>query len=109
MSDADKPVKKDWDKVDSITIRHGFDASLYLGSGPALTVFITTPDQAESMKKAQWRSVSVYGDFNAMKTTTYRRTGQLGAGSYYLVLRDTSLGILSQSTSDVSVKITLNP
>jgi len=44
-----------------------------------------------------------------VKTKTYWRTGQLGQGSYYLVMRDTSLGILSQRASDISVKVQLNP
>jgi len=51
----------------------------------------------------------VYTDFSASKTKTYRRSGQLNEGSYYLVLRDTSLGILSSSASDISVKVQLNP
>jgi hypothetical protein len=98
-------------KAVAFTMPYGatLDISLRVVRGNPIDVFITTPDQAESMKKAQWRNVKVYGEFSAMKTSTYRRSGQLGSGSYYLVLRDTSLGILSQSASDVSLKITMNP
>jgi hypothetical protein len=85
------------------------DINLRVVRGNPIDVFLTTTDQLETMKKAQWSSVKVYTDFNATKTQTYHRTGQLGPGSYYLVLRDTSLGILSQSASDISVKIQLNP
>jgi hypothetical protein len=61
------------------------------------------------MKKEQWSQVQVYSNFNAAKTKLYRRSARLGQGSYYLVLRDTSLGILSASASDISVKVQLNP
>ena len=61
------------------------------------------------MKKEDWTNVKVFENFNATKTKTYRRTGQLNQGSYYLVMRDTSLGILSARASDISVKVQLNP
>jgi hypothetical protein len=77
--------------------------------GNPVDVFLTTPDQLDAMKQDDWRNVKVYGDFNATKTTTYQRTSQLAQGGYYLVLRDTSLGILSSSASDISVKAQLNP
>jgi hypothetical protein len=77
--------------------------------GNPIDVFLTTTDQLETMKKEQWNQLRVYTDFNASKTKTYRRSGQLSQGSYYLVLRDTSLGILSMSASDISVKVQLNP
>jgi hypothetical protein len=85
------------------------DINLQVVRGNPIDVFLTTPDQLETMKKEQWNNVRVYTDFNAVKTKTYLRTGQLGQGSYYLVLRDTSLGILSSSASDISVKVQLNP
>jgi hypothetical protein len=98
-------------KAVALTMPYGgtLDINLHVVRGNPVDVFITTPDQAEMMKNAQWRSVKVYREFSAVKTTTYRRSGQLGSGSYYLVLRDTSLGILSQSASDISVKVQLNP
>jgi hypothetical protein len=85
------------------------DIDLRVVQGNPIDVLLTTADQLEPMKKEQWSSVRVYTDFNAEKTQTYRRTGQLGPGSYYLVLRDTSLGILSSSASDISVRVQLNP
>lgn len=44
-----------------------------------------------------------------METKTYRRKSQLNQGSYYLVLRDRSLGILSAKATDIAVKVILNP
>ena len=85
------------------------NVSLEVVQGNPVDVFLTTPDQLEAMKKDDWGNVRTYSDYNATKTQKYRRTGQLGQGSYYLVMRDTSLGILSASASDISVKVQLNP
>jgi len=85
------------------------NVSLEVVRGNPVDVFMTTSNQLETMKKEDWTNVQVYPDFNATKTKTYRRMGQLGQGSYYLVMRDTSLGILSSSASDISVKAQLNP
>jgi hypothetical protein len=85
------------------------NVNLEVVRGNPIDVFLTTTDQLETMKKEQWNQLKVYTDFNASKTKTYRRSGQLSQGSYYLVLRDTSLGILSMSASDISMKVQLNP
>jgi predicted RNA binding protein YcfA (HicA-like mRNA interferase family) len=85
------------------------DVSLQVVNGNPVDVVMTTPDQIEVLKQNGWNQMRVFTDFNAMKTRTYRRTGQLGQGSYYLLIRDTSLGILSQRASDISVKAQLNP
>jgi hypothetical protein len=85
------------------------EVNLAVVRGNPVDVFLTTPDQLDTMKKEDWSNVAVYSDFNATKTKTYRRTGQLSQGSYYLVMRDLSLGILSSSASDISVKVQLNP
>ncbi len=83
--------------------------NLAVVSGNPLDVFLTTPDQTDAMKAGQWQDVKVFSGFSATKTKTYRRTQTLNQGSYYLVVRDTSLGILSSSASDISVKAELNP
>jgi hypothetical protein len=85
------------------------DISLEVVNGNPMDVVVTTPDQLEVLKQRGWGQMRVYTDFNAVKTKTYRRAGQLGQGSYYLVIRDTSLGILSARASDVSVKTILTP
>jgi hypothetical protein len=78
-------------------------------NGNPLDIFLTPADQMDAMKKREWGSVKTYNDFNATKTKEYHRTAQLGPGSYCLVLRDTSLGILSAHATDVSVKTILTP
>ena len=85
------------------------NVNLEVVRGNPIDVFLTTTEQLETLKKEQWNQVRVYTDFSASKTKTYRRSSQLGQGNYYLVLRDTSLGILSSTASDISVKVQLNP
>jgi hypothetical protein len=77
--------------------------------GNPLDVFLTDADQLPTMEQGDWRNVRVHPDFNAAKTKTFRRTAMLPEGSYYLVMRDTSLGILSSRASDVSLRAQLNP
>jgi hypothetical protein len=85
------------------------DVTLKVVRGNPVDVFVTPADQLDALKQAKWDSVRAYANFNAVKTTTYRRTGPLGQGGYYLVLRDNSLGILSSASSDISVNVRLNP
>ncbi len=85
------------------------DVNLQVVQGNPVDVFLSPVDQLDAMKKENWSSVRVFDAFNATKTKTYMRTSQLGQGNYYLVMRDTSLGILSSSASDISVKVKLNP
>lgn len=75
--------------------------------GNPLDVFVMNPDQINNLKMRQ--QFKVYTDFTASKTTIYKRSGRLRQGNYYLVLRDTSLGVLSARSSDVAVKVELNP
>jgi len=85
------------------------NVSLAVVRGNPLDVLLVRADQLETIQKEQWSNVQVFTDFSATKTKTYRRDAQLAPGGYYLVLRDTSLGILSESASDISVKVELNP
>jgi hypothetical protein len=77
--------------------------------GNPVDIFVVGADQSDLIRKADWKNVRVSPDFNAAKTTTFRRSGRLSKGVYYLILRDPSLGILSASTTDIDVKINLNP
>lgn len=85
------------------------DIGLEVLRGNPVDVFVAASTELDAIKKGDWNNVNVYADFNALKSKTYRRTGQLGQGSYYLVIRDTSFGILSASASDISVKVRLSP
>jgi hypothetical protein len=85
------------------------DVTAKVVNGNPVDIFLIPADQMDAMKRNEWGNVKTYGDFKATKTMTYHRTAQLGPGSYYFVLRDTSLGILSARASDVSVKTILTP
>ena len=85
------------------------DVIIGVVNGNPIDVFLTDQDQAEAMKKGDWGSVKTYTEFNATKTKTYRRSGYLRPGNYSLVLRDTTLGVLSAPATDVSVKTILTP
>jgi hypothetical protein len=85
------------------------DVNLQVVQGNPVDVFVVTPDQLDTMKKEDWTNVRVFENFNATKTKTYKRAGQLNQGSYYIVMRDTSLGLLSARASDISVRVQLNP
>ena len=85
------------------------DVSLEVVQGNPVDVFVVPSDQLDTMKKGDWSNVKVYSDFNATKTKTFKRTGLLGQGSYYLVMRDTSPGIPSSRAYDISVKVKLSP
>jgi hypothetical protein len=85
------------------------DITVRVVNGNPIDIFLMPADQMDTVKKSGWGNVKTYGDFNATKAMTYHRTAQLGPGSYCLVLRDTSLGILSARASDVSVKTILTP
>lgn len=77
--------------------------------GNPIDVFLIDASQLDAVQKSAGRDGKSYTDFNATKTTSYRRTARLNAGSYYVMMRDRSLGIFSSSASDISVKIQLNP
>lgn len=85
------------------------DITVQVMNGNPIDVFLIPADQLEAMKKAEWGNVKTYSNFNATKTRTYHRLEFVGPGNYYLVLRDTSLGVLSARASDVSVKTILTP
>jgi len=85
------------------------DITVQVVNGNPIDVFLIPADQLDAMKKAEWGSVKTYSNFNATKTRTYHRIEFVGPGNYYLVLRDTSLGVLSARASDVSVKTILTP
>lgn len=48
-------------------------------------------------------------DLADTKAMTFQHTERLTQGTYYVVMRDTSLGILSASTSDISLRVRVEP
>jgi hypothetical protein len=86
------------------------DITMNVDRGNPLDVYLVTPETLEEMKKtALWRNIRGNANFSAVKTTTYHRDSPLDRGTYYFVMRDTSLGIFSASGTDVDLKIGLRP
>jgi hypothetical protein len=77
--------------------------------GNPIDVFVTAPEQHDTLKKMEWNNLRAYGDFSATRTKTYSRSAYLAQGGYYLVVRDMLVAIPSLSTSDISVNVRLNP
>lgn len=80
---------------------------LSVTKGNDISVFLVTPQQIEKIK-ANKEFEHIQG-FDAEKTKNYRRAGRVAAGAYHLVLLDKTLGILSQSSSDIQVTVRLDP
>jgi hypothetical protein len=80
-----------------LTVRRGNDISVY----------VVSPDQIDKIKAKQ--QFTYFQGFDADKTKIYQRSGRLASGSYYLVMLDKSLGILSQQSSDIQVNAKLEP
>jgi hypothetical protein len=83
--------------------------TIEVAHGNPIDLFLIDASQLGAAQRSAGRGVQSYADFNATKATSYSRTARLKEGSYYLMMRDRSLGIFSASASDVSVKIQLNP
>jgi hypothetical protein len=86
-----------------------FSVDVSVLHGNPIDVFVVGSDQLGAVQAEKWNEVHPYAAFVAMKTQAYERTGHLPKGMYYLVLRDLTLGVLSASTSDISVKARLAP
>ena len=81
------------------------EANVVKGNG--LDVYVIEANQLESLKaKRQFTHLT---DFEATKTKAFRRSARLKAGIYYFVAMDTSLGILSERSTDIQVKARLEP
>jgi hypothetical protein len=50
-----------------------------------------------------------YPEFSAQDTRNYRRSNNLGESAYYLIVKDTSLGVLSSKASDIQIRASLSP
>lgn len=86
------------------------DITAQVVHGNPVDVYLVDESLMEVMKRTpNWRAIQGNTNFSAVKTTTYHRTAPVKQGRYYLVLRDTSLGIFSASATDVDLKMNLNP
>ncbi len=101
----------------ALPLRLPYDGELQVSCNVArgnnLDVFIVPRSEWEKIRNDDsWFSgphFTHFPVFHASETKSYRRSGRLPAGSYYLVLRDSTLGVLSHGMSDVAVKARLEP
>ncbi len=77
--------------------------------GNPIDAFLTTPDQFDIPKKVEWNGLKIYRDISITGTRTFRWTGRLEQGGFYLVVRDMTVPIPTTPTSDISVKVLLDP
>lgn len=75
--------------------------------GNAMDVTFIPESSLAAMKAGQ--DFDVYPALKADKTKLYKRAAKLGAGTYYLVLSDKTLGLLSAGDSDVAIKVRHEP
>lgn len=77
--------------------------------GNPIDAFLTTPDQVEILQKVEWNSLKIYRDISITGTRTFRWTGRLEQGGFYMVVRDMTVPLPTTPTSDISVKVLLDP
>jgi hypothetical protein len=75
--------------------------------GNPVDIFLVSPSERDAVLSN--KEFHHFGAFEATKSSTYSREGQMQGGDYYLILRDQTLGILSSSSSDISIKARLTP
>lgn len=76
-------------------------------NGNGLNVWLVPAAELENVKAG--KSFRFVTGFEAEKTKAYRRVLRVRSGSYYLVLRDPTLGVLSATSSDVKIHVRFEP
>ncbi len=91
----------------NLTYNGTVNVTLEVVRGNPIDIFVIPSSELENFKNSkQFRH---FTDFMARKTKSYKRSSNLTAGVYYLVLRDSTLGILSSPSSDIKVMARLEP
>jgi TolB-like protein len=81
------------------------DVTVEVLRGNPLDVTLMPGPELENFK--QQKEFKKVAFFTAAKKKSYQRSTELGAGDYYLVVRDSSLGVFSVQHSDVKVLVRL--
>jgi len=77
--------------------------------GNPIDAFLTTSDQLDIPTKIEWNTLKAFRDISATGTRTFRWTGRLEKGGFYVVVRDMTVAVPTTPTSDISVKVLLDP
>lgn len=96
-------------KTFPLTLPYGGTLSVEVAvvNGNGLDVYLVEPNQVDNIKNN--KSFTRFVDFSATKTKSYQRSGRMAQGDYFLVVLDTSLGILSKAATDVKIHVRLEP
>jgi hypothetical protein len=82
--------------------------SAHVVRGNPIQMFLTDSAGVDKLKAGE-KAFTYIGGFYAPEASTFQHTAQIIQGTYYLVMRDSSLGIFSSSASDISLKVQLAP
>jgi len=95
----------------AVPIQVPYDGSLTITAqvqrGNAIQMYLTNAAGLETLKTDGQNTY--LGGFLAPEARTFQHTERIIQGTYYFVLRDNSLGILSANSSDVAVKARIEP
>lgn len=95
----------------TLTFQVPYDGTLTISaavqSGNPMMMYLTTHDGYQALEISGRNTP--WNDFAAEHTLNFQHTGQVQRGTYYFVMRDNSLGILSRPSSDVAVKLHIEP
>jgi TolB-like protein len=75
-----------------------------LRGNPIDVTVIPGPELENFKKRKEFKKVAL---FTATNMKSYRRSADLAAGEYYLVVRDSSLGVFSVQRSDIKIQVRL--
>ena len=81
--------------------------SVKIVSGNPVDIYLIKDSEVEKFKKS--KEFQHYPGFQATKTKTYKRSVVVKEGVYYIIIRDTSLGLLSSSSTDFKITAELKP
>ena len=97
----------------SLTQTGILDINVDLIRGKHINVYLVDQDDWGPISEAKTSlfggKYSHYEMFHAEKTKIMKRSGPMGAGQYYLVIHNPTLGILVDSSFDVKVKVVFTP
>jgi hypothetical protein len=95
----------------AVTFQVPYDGSLTISSavqsGNPLLMYLTNPEGYQGLEISDRNTY--WEGFAAQHSLNFQHTERVTKGTYYFVVRDNSLGILSQPSTDAAVKIHLEP
>jgi hypothetical protein len=108
---ADQIVKVPAHSWFALTVQIPYDGSVAISAavqnGNPMMIYLTDEDGYKALELSDRNTF--WNGFAAQHTLDFQHTGRLEHGTYHLIMRDYSLGILSKPSSDVAVKVHIEP